>query len=320
MQRVLLVGLVTTCMAMGCSGAGDASGEEASTEAESALATSIKPRFGAAFSPHDAARYDAIRTAFGGLGVSRSYDGGKGVAPFAAFQDLDVARHAATAFSFKYMPADVIAGKHDKELHDFFTSIKDWHLTFWTYWHEPDDEIYKSHTFTATQYRQAWRHIRNIANAVKATRPNLRIFATSIIMEYSMRPNIAPSRPLLGPDGMYPGDDVIDVFGVDSYNSGADNGTVRDPATEFGKVIDFAHTHGKPWALGEIGSCPVKGDAGGRARYLTGAIEYWKSRGSVPVYASYFDVDWPTCDYRIENDAAARTVWSKVIVDGVSAF
>jgi beta-mannanase len=284
-------------------------------------APAMSTAFGSAFNPHDNARYDDLIRQWGAVKVARSFDGGNGVNPFLnTYQAQDVTRNAISAYSFKYPPTDITAGKYDADLEKFFRGIKDDHPVYWTYWHEPDDEIYKSHTFTPTQYRAAWAYIRRIADSVKSTRPRLAIFATSIIMEYSMRPNIAPQRPLLGPDGMYPGDDVIDVFGVDSYNSAADQGDVRDADEEFGKVIDFAKAHGKPWAIGEIGSCVVTGKPDGRATFLSNSIKYWKSRAYVPVYVSYFNVDWPTCDYRLDTDAAATRVWRDAITLGYSAF
>ncbi|MEO5727591.1 MAG: hypothetical protein ABI134_08605, partial [Byssovorax sp.] len=87
-----------------------------------------------------------------------------------------------------------------------------------------------------------------------------------------------------------------------------------------GKVIDFAQAHGKPWAVPELGSCPVAGKPQGRAQYLTNAITYWNSRSYPPVYAAYFDVDWSTCDYRLDNDTAARNVWQTAVTDGLAPF
>jgi hypothetical protein len=40
----------------------------------------------------------------------------------------------------------------------------------------------------------------------------------------------------------------------------------------------------------------------------------------VPVFAAWFDVDWSTCDYRIENDTAAAAVWKDAVTKGYSAF
>ncbi len=278
--------------------------------------------FGASFQPHDAAGHDALNSLFGTMGMTRSFDGSSGVNPFInSYQPMDIARNAVSAYSFKYPPLDVITGKHDADLTRFFQAIKDDHVTYWTYWHEPDDEMYKTNTFTPTQYRDAWAHIKTIANGVKASRPKMIAYATLIIMEYSMTPPIAPSRPLLGANGMYPGDNVIDVFGVDVYNTGTESsGNIKSPDVQFGKVIDFAEAHGKKWAIGEFGSCPVKGNPNGRATYLSQAISYWKSRNNAPVYAAYFNLEWPTCDYRLENDAAATAVWKKAVTQGVKAF
>lgn len=278
--------------------------------------------FGAAFNPRNDAGLNALKSLWGGFEVNRSFDNGNGVNPFLNnHQPLDL-RHgvAVSATSFKYLPQDVLRGAHDADLRRFFQGIADDHPTYWTYWHEPDEDIFKDGRFTAPDYRAAWRHIKNIYAGVKANRPKLEAYATTIFMEYSLRPNIAPNRPLEGPNGMYPGDDVIDVFGIDSYNSGAEKGTVRDPASQWGKVIDFAKAHRKPWAVGEIGSCPVAGDPNGRARFLSGSIAYWKQRAYPPVYAAYFNVDWPTCDYRIDGDAAANAVWKKAMREGIAGF
>ncbi len=297
----------------------------APTDVATMALVALRPKattlFGASFSPHDAATFDLLNGQFGAMGVTRAFDGGGGVTPFLnTVQALDVARNAASAYSFKYPPAEVSAGTHDTALKSFFNGIQDNHPVYWTFWHEPDDELYVNHTFTPTAYRAAWKHIRTIADSVKATRPNLDIHATLIIMQYSMTPKIAPSRPLLGTDGMYPGDDVIEVFGADTYNSNADQGDVADAATQFGKVIDFAQAHGKPWAVPELGSCPVKGNPQGRAQYLSQAITYWNSRSYPPAYAAYFDLNWPACDYRLDNDAPAKAVWHDAVTKGLAAF
>ena len=288
------------------------------TYKQAAVATT---RFGAAFNPHSATRLEQLAGEWGGMQVTRSYDGGSGVKPFLnTYQPMDVAHNAASAYSFKYSPSEVTAGTHDAEVRSFFQGIADNHPVYWTYWHEPDDEIFKNHTFTATAYRDAWAHLRAIHDSVKQARgAAMQTFATFICMEYSMRPNIAPSRPLTGSNGMYPGDAVIDVFGVDSYNAAAPGG-VTDAATQFGKVIDFAQQHGKPWAIGELGSIDVTGTANGRATYLKNAISYWKSRGSEPAYVAYFDLVYGGNDYTFDDDAAATKVWHDAVTLGYSAF
>lgn len=314
---VLLSSLLGACAPV------DALAPEGDASVEgSALADGAETLFGASFNPQTNAYYDELIGLFGGMGVRRSFDGGKGVDPFLkTYQAQDIARGAASAYSFKYTPSEVIAGQHDAALRRFFQGIKDNHPVYWTYWHEPDDELYKDKKFTPADYRAAWKHIRRIADSVKASRPNLEIYATLIIMEYSMRPDIAKSRPLLGPNGMYPGDDVIDVFGVDVYNTNATKGEIVAPANKYEKVIRFAREHGKPWAIGEIGSCDVKGKPGGRAKFLKDSIEYWIAQDYPPVYAAYFNHDWAdVCDYRMDDDPAALRVWRDAVMNGLEAF
>ena len=313
----LALGLV----ACGAANDADTVGSSSDSEALAAAAKVGWTRFGSAISPRSDARMNDLSAQFGGLHADRAYDGGNGVAPFlGSIQAMDLRHDVASAFSFKYQPSQVTAGAHDAELRQFFQGIADNHPTFWTYWHEPDDDIYVKHAFTPAQYRAAWAHIKAIANQVKAGRPNLIIHATLIIMEYSMTDKIAPSRPLLGPNGMYPGDDVIDVFGVDAYNGPADKGQIVDAATQFGRVIDFAQAHHKPWAIGELGSCDVAGNPNGRATYLHNALSYFKSRQYTPAYVTYFNLDWPVCDYRLDGDAAATAVWRDAMVHGYANF
>ena len=53
-------------------------------------------------------------------------------------------------------------------------AIPDNHPTYWTYWHEPDDEIYKTHTITAPDYRAARKYIRCVRRSpqfMKRTTP-----------------------------------------------------------------------------------------------------------------------------------------------------
>jgi len=248
--------------------------------------------------------------------VRRSYDGGGGVSPFLNLHSQDVARGVVSAYSFKkYLPSEVTAGTYDAELEGFFKGIPDNQTVFWTYRHEPDDEIFVTSQFTAASYRAAWAHIKQIADKVKASRPNLDAYATLIIMEYSMRPeNMRAWKE------MYPGNSVIDVFGVDTYNTPALKGETMDPATQFGKVIDFAKLQGKPWAVGELGSCVVTGNPQGRATYISKAIQYWVARNYPPVYASYFNRDWEKCDYTIDSDAPAKQVWHDAVTIGLGAF
>ena len=64
--------------------------------------------------------------------------------------------------SFKAAPADVLAGKHDAYLSNWFKSIPTTRQVWWSYWHEPEDDI-EDGRYTAAQYRAAWEHITALA-------------------------------------------------------------------------------------------------------------------------------------------------------------
>lgn len=113
---------------------------------DAADAASTSPTlFGAAFNPHDTTRHAALVSQWGGMQVVRSYDGSSGVTPFLkTYESEDVGWGAASAYSFKYPPSEVLAGTDDADLQSFFEGIADGHVVYWTYYHEPDDQISKT--------------------------------------------------------------------------------------------------------------------------------------------------------------------------------
>ena len=60
--------------------------------------------------------------------------------------------------SFKAPPAEVLAGTHDARLRDWFRTAPTDQDIYWTYFHEPENDI-QSGAFTAAQFRQAWQRI-----------------------------------------------------------------------------------------------------------------------------------------------------------------
>ena len=52
--------------------------------------------------------------------------------------------------------------------------------TWWSFWHEPEDNI-EGGNFTAAQYRTAWRHVADLADAAH----NQQLRATLILMCWS---------------------------------------------------------------------------------------------------------------------------------------
>lgn len=81
--------------------------------------------------------------------------------------------------SFKFLPQEVVSGKHDSALTTWFNSIPVTRLVWWSYFHEPENDI-EVGSFTAEQYRAAWDHLITIA----PKRPTL--VPTLILMRYTL--------------------------------------------------------------------------------------------------------------------------------------
>jgi hypothetical protein len=126
--------------------------------------------------------------------------------------------------SFKAPPREVLAGEHDATLRRWFADAPTNRTTFWTYWHEPEDDT-SAGTFTASDYRAAYRHVAQLADGVG----NERLQATTIFMCWSLKKQSGRNW-----NDWYPGNDVVDVVGWDCYEP-AQSGQYSDPEQLFGE-------------------------------------------------------------------------------------
>ena len=98
-------------------------------------------------------------------------------------------------------------------------------------------------------------------------------------------------------DQWYPGDDVVDIIGIDAYDSGISN-TALTPqarwtalttrANALNAVGAYAQAHGKPMSLPEWGLCAVgsMGGAGDDPTYVQGLADFIASHNVI--YDAYF--------------------------------
>lgn len=133
--------------------------------------------------------------------------------------------------SFKYAPADVIAGKYDAALHTFFANTpENGELHPWSYWHEPEDDI-EDGRFTAAQYRSAFDHIENIA--AQYDNADTRLQSSLIVMGWTVNPashrDIKNYIPSIRPDRI----------GFDVYPS-----SVSDASTKYQEAARAALDNG----------------------------------------------------------------------------
>jgi hypothetical protein len=237
------------------------------------------------------AREDAL---FGGLEMVRVFF--SGAPPAWPGSPADIPRRTVNV-SFKFNAADILAGKHDAAMRTWFAGVPRGIDVYWTYYHEPEDNI-RDGEFTAAQYRSAWQRLRGLAN--EAGNPRLR--STLVLMEWTLRP--ASGRNWRD---YYPGSATIDVLSWDVYNLEAAKGRYTAPATLFGQIVSVARAEGRPWAVSEFGSHLATGDTGAaRAAWLADSARYLSEQKAV--FAAYFDLDWETGDYRL-RDTASLTQW-----------
>jgi hypothetical protein len=201
--------------------------------------------------------------------------------------------------SFQPPPPEVLSGRDDAALASWFRTAPRAIDTYWSYQHEPEDDI-AAHRFTAAQYRAAWQRIAGLA--VQAHNP--RLHATLILMGFTLTP--ASGRHW---QDYYPGPAVIEVLAWDTYNH-ADRGLYHTPADLYGPAVAVSRSVGKRFAIAETGSALVAGDKGaGRGAWLRAVTSYLIGQGAV--FASYFDLDWRAHggpDYRL-TDAPSQAAW-----------
>lgn len=202
--------------------------------------------------------------------------------------------------SFKAPPGEVIAGAHDARVGEWFRTAPSDQDIFWTYWHEPEQEI-AAGEFTAEQYRQAWQRLAGLADQVA----NPRLHNTLILMGWSVDP--ASGRDWRD---YYPGRESVDVLGWDLYNHGWSDGTYRAPAAMFANVIGVSRGESLPFGIAELGSPMAVGDDGtGRAAWLRELAAHLSESGAV--FVAYYDLDRRSRggpDYRL-RDATSMAAW-----------
>jgi hypothetical protein len=241
------------------------------------------------------ARQDA---AYGRLQVARIfYPGDPPLWPGSPAGEAD----RPVVVSFKLPPAEVIAGVHDEALRAWFASIPTDRPVWWSYFHEPENDA-EDGSFTAEQFRQAFRHVSELAS--KTPNPALH---GAVILQCRTATGEA-GRSVADFD---PGSDTYDVLAFDCYNRQQGDGVYPDPATWLAPVVAAAQQVGRPWALAELGSQLVDGDDGtARATWL-GEVAAFAIAAKAP-FVTYFDSGITGIDYRL-TDTPSRSAWHQIV-------
>ena len=209
--------------------------------------------------------------------------------------------------SFKYNANDILAGIYDTDLSSFFSGLGSTSKIYWTYFHEPEDDI-RDGAFTAKEYRDAFDHIIDLQK--KLNKPNL--VPTLCLMSYSLTPESGRNWRDYLPN-------KVELLSWDGYYRDNMNG---DVTKVFSKVRAIAKETGMPWAVAETGVNKMKNSGAinepilleTRKTLLTALSRDIATTEPYPVFVEYFDSD-PShdaaySDWRISDDPSTIAAWN----------
>lgn len=217
---------------------------------------------------------------------------------------VDPLENRSLVYSFRYDPAQVLAGNADAQFRRFLTAAVN-HLSdppnptarvYWCFDHEPEDDIARG-AFTAKQFRDAFTRFINISHESAFNNPRLQ--STLILMKYTLQANSHRTFA----DYFAP---AVDVLGFDTYmwETNTSIPSMIDP------VVAIAQQYGKPWAIAETG-ITAELASGPRQAALHDLAAYLATRTPAPEYVTYFNSDpggpsrwnWPIDDEPTMADA-----------------
>ena len=269
--------------------------------ARSASSTSLVPLFGSSVGYESLAQTTAqfgrmpiVRVYYRGLPASNAWDGG-----------LAGANHSAVIVSFKALPTDILSGADDAALTHFFDTAPTGHPIYYSYYHEPEDNIAEGQ-FTLADYKAAWARVVALADAAR----NPDLHSTLILMNWDLVK--ASGRDW---KSYLPGGGIISTLGWDAYPVGSAtnvNPQPTPPADFMGPCITASESVGLPYGFPEFGLST----ATGRAAWMTEVGNYLMTSGAL--FASVFNgvAQYPTLQL---TDQASQDVWKGFVAKSAQA-
>lgn len=197
---------------------------------------------GAASGSLNGSDFAALDVAAGPFTCRRSYDGDLPATFADSVAGIDVGQRASI-WSCKPDLGQLAAGVLDNRIRTFVESIPPSHVAFLCAWHEPDHKI-RTDAFTLADYLPAFARWCSVIKqaALDLGRPH--VYTTQITEAWS------GSHPKAGSTyaDMWPGDGLVDVFGVDGYSNESSS-----PEAIWGAAVSFAASKGIPWGIAELG-------------------------------------------------------------------
>lgn len=180
--------------------------------------------------------------------------------------------------SFRPSPRRILTGELDDQLRAWFAQAPRDRDTWWSYQHEPEDEIERG-VFTAEEFRAAWSHVAQLADQAD----NPRLHATMTLMCWTAAKRSGRDWRDYVPTGA-----AVQVLAWDCYAKGGDAETYADPAELLDPARQVAGEAGADWAVAELGAqIGPGGNDSDRAAWLDEVGAY--ARRNDAVFVTYFD-------------------------------
>ncbi|MDQ2873992.1 MAG: hypothetical protein M3Y33_03910 [Actinomycetota bacterium] len=243
--------------------------------------------------------------AFGRMPIVRVYY--PGLPPANAWTSgLAGANQSAVIVSFKALPQTILSGADDAALKQFFDSAPTGHPIYWTFYHEPEDNI-EAGQFTLADYKAAWAHIAQLADA--ASNPDLT--PTLILMEWDLIP--ASHRNW---KDYLPGGNIIRVLGWDAYPVGSATGVnpqMTPPAGFMAPAIAASKSVGLPYGFAEFALDLTTN----RGPWLDAVGKYLMTSGAL--FGAYFN---GTAQYPAERltDSDSASLWHGFVQESAAGL
>ena len=252
------------------------------------LGASILDTSGLAQETSEFGRMSIVRVYYPGLPKSNAWTTG-----------LPEANHSAVIVSFKAQPTTILSGADDGVLSHFFDTAPTGHPIYYSYYHEPEDNI-AAGQFTLADYKAAWARVVALANA--AHNPDLH--SILILMNWDLLK--ASGRNW---KDYLPGGGIISTLGWDAYPVGSatnQNPQLTPPTDFMGPAIAASKSVGLPYGFPEF----ALSTSVGRPGWLTEVGNYLMSSGAL--FASYFDGNAQFPTERL-TDSSGAAVWRSFV-------
>ncbi len=254
------------------------------------------PLFGSTVASMDNLRQETSE--FGHMAIVRTYYTGLPSAN-AWTTGLPAANKSAVIVSFKAQPSAILSGADDAALSHFFDTAPTGHPIYYTYYHEPEDNI-AAGQFTLASYKAAWARVARLAGAAH----NPWLHSTLILMNWDLEKGSGRNwRDYL------PGGGIISTLGWDAYPVGSAvnrNPQPTPPAEFMGPCIAASKSVGLPYGFAEFGLSTTSG----RPVWMQEVGDYLMTSGAL--FGSLFNGSTRYPALRL-TDSGSVAVWRSFV-------